>query len=233
MKNQKSKVVGHLGFRKGSKGVPGKNQRIFCGKPLYLWALEQLASLDYIDDFIISTDYEDGYLQSLNYGAKDIGMRNSKLCADDTSKFLVWRDSYHQFKKKYYDFDVMLDIDCTCPLRSNEDIINGLNKFNFKSSELVLGITEAKKNPYFNLLEADNSGYLNVSKGDGKQFTRQGTPDVYEHVSSIYVLKTKILDQYEKLYDAKIEGFNIPHERSIDIDSEIDWKINEYLMNER
>lgn len=233
MKRSDYKVVGHLGFRKGSKGLLGKNEKFFFGKPLFQWSLDQLAGSEIINDFMVSTDSQNGYKISLDHGSKDIGIRDSSLSNDTASKFDVWRDSYNTFKDRYYDFEIMIDIDCTCPMRSLEDISNGYNTFIASRADLVLGITDAKKNPYFNLLEESSSGYLTVSKGDGVQFTRQGAPKVFEHVSSVYVIDTSIFKKYKKLYDANIKGFHIPYERSIDIDSEFDWKLNTFLMNEQ
>ena len=70
----------------------------------------------------------------------------------------------------------MLDLDCTSPLRTEEDISGVLEKFIATQSEISLAITQARKNPYFNLLEESADGFLKISKGDGHVFTRQSAP---------------------------------------------------------
>ena len=77
MKRSDYKVVGHLGFRKGSKGLLGKNEKIFFGKPLFQWSIDQLVGSEIINDFMVSTDSQNGYKISLDHGSKDICIRDS------------------------------------------------------------------------------------------------------------------------------------------------------------
>ena len=72
---------------------------------------DQLVGSEIINDFMVSTDSQNGYKISLDHGSKDIGIRDSSLSNDTASKFDVWRESYNTFKERYYDFDIMIDID--------------------------------------------------------------------------------------------------------------------------
>ena len=92
---------------------------------------------------------------------------------------------------------------------------------------------DARKNPYFNLLEEQSDGTLKISKGDGKIFSRQSAPKVYEHVSSTYLISSKYLNNGKYFNDAILKGFYMPPERSIDIDSELDWDIVKYLFEKK
>ncbi len=227
------KVIGHLGFRSGSKGLKGKNIKLLNGKPLFLWTLEQLLRLEYISGVIVSTDNADAYKTSVDLGALDIGIRSKDLSGDNIAKLDVWKDSARRYLDLGYDFDAMLDLDCTSPLRTEEDISGVLEKFIATQSEISLAITQARKNPYFNLLEESADGFLKISKGDGHVFARQSAPDVYEHVSSIYVISKDFLLNGERLYDARMTGYEIPYERSFDIDSDTDWQIINMLFNRK
>ena len=227
------KVIGHLGFRSGSKGLKGKNIKLLNGKPLFLWTLEQLLRLEYISGVIVSTDNADAYKTSVDLGALDIGIRSKDLSGDNIAKLDVWKDSARRYLDLGYDFDAMLDLDCTSPLRTEEDISGVLEKFIATQSEISLAITQARKNPYFNLLEDSADGFLKISKGDGHVFARQSAPDVYEHVSSIYVISKDFLLNGERLYDARMTGYEIPYERSFDIDSDTDWQIINMLFNRK
>ena len=227
------KVIGHLGFRSGSKGLKGKNIKLLNGKPLFLWTLEQLLRLEYISGVIVSTDNADAYKTSVDLGALDIGIRSKDLSGDNIAKLDVWKDSARRYLDLGYDFDAMLDLDCTSPLRTEEDISGVLEKFIATQREISLAITQARKNPYFNLLEESADGFLKISKGDGHVFARQSAPDVYEHVSSIYVISKDFLLNGERLYDARMTGYEIPYERSFDIDSDTDWQIINMLFNRK
>jgi N-acylneuraminate cytidylyltransferase len=225
------KFFGHIGFRKGSKGVPNKNTRIFCGKPLFEWSLEQLKNTECIEGFCVSTDDEKAYERCLELGALDIGLRSSNLSNDTSAKFSVWQDSAKKINSLSIEFDAILDLDCTAPLREPQDIFNAIQEFKKFSPDIVMSIADARKNPYFNLLEENQDGYLEICKGDGRVFSRQKAPNVYEHASSTYVISKVFLQNGSYLYDAKIKGFLMPFERTIDIDNELDWEIASFLFN--
>ena len=218
-------IIGHIGFRSGSKGLPRKNFKKFNGKPLFQWSLDQLLSCNYLSGICISTDDEDAYELSKKHGCIDIGIRSAELSNSSASKFSVWQDSAKKISELSISYDAMLDLDCTAPLRSMEDIENGLNVFKTHQPDIAMSITDARKNPYFNIMEEDSEGYLKISKGNGKVFSRQSAPLVYEHASSTYIISRNFLENGQFLYDAKIKGFYMPFERALDIDSELDWEI--------
>ena len=227
------KIIGHLGFRKGSKGVKSKNTRMLLGKPLFVWSLEQLLELDFLDGICISTDDKDALDIVSKYNLIDIGVRSADLANDSAAKFNVWQDSARKLDDRNYKFDALLDLDCTAPLRNIADIKNAVKVFKLSDADIVLSVTDARKNPYFNLLEEQSDGTLKISKGDGKIFSRQSAPKVYEHVSSTYLISSKYLNNGKYFNDAILKGFYMPPERSIDIDSELDWDIVKYLFEKK
>ena len=99
---------------------------------------------------------------------------------------------------------------------------------------MVMSCCEARKNPYFNLVELDDKGSLQVSKRLPKHVVaRQEAPTVYEHAASTYVLCPDYLRSARHLYDGHVIPYFMPAERCWDIDSEADFKIVEFLMKEK
>ena len=84
-------IIGHIGARKGSKGVPGKNFRLICGKPLIDWSLDQLFASPTLDAVVVSTDDEAIYAHALARGALAIGLRPAHLATDTAGKWGVWQ----------------------------------------------------------------------------------------------------------------------------------------------
>jgi len=82
-------ILGHIGVRKGSKGVPGKNFRSFCGRPLIDWSLDQLIENKRIDHVVVSTDDPQILAHALGRGTLDIGLRPDHLATDAAGKFGV------------------------------------------------------------------------------------------------------------------------------------------------
>ena len=226
-------IIGHVGARKGSKGVPGKNFRPIAGKRLIDWSLEQLFENSRVDSVVVSTDDEEIYSHALDLGALDIGMRPAHLATDDASKWSVWQHALQESEKKLGSIEVFVDLDCTSPLRSESDIDNALDLFIEESPDMVMSCCYANKNPYFNIVEVNERGGLQVSKPlPGRVVARQHAPLVYDHVASVYVINPSYIKNATFLYDGHVIPYLMSPERSIDIDSEFDFKLVEWLLSE-
>jgi len=228
-------ILGHIGARKGSKGVPGKNFRQIAGKPLIDWSLEQLFNSPRIDAVVVSTDDERIYEHALAMGALDIGLRPAHLATDAAPKWGVWQHALEATEEKLgAPVDVFVDLDCTSPLRLSEDLEGALDLFERENPDMVMSVCEARKNPYFNLVEADETGSLHVSKPlPGGVWSRQAAPIVYEHVGVVYVLSPAYLRQAKTIYEGRVIPFVLPPERCLDIDTPFDFRLVEFLMNDR
>ena len=227
-------ILGHIGVRKGSKGVPGKNFREFLGKPLIDWSLDQLLEHGRVDHVVVSTDDERIYEHALARGCLDMGLRPPELASDTAAKWDVWQHALGKAEEIKGPFDAFLDLDCTSPLRLPEDIDGALDAFFDKRPDMIMSCTEARKNPYFNLVEPDQSGYLHVSKPlPGGVVARQQAPVVWEHAASTYVVDPAYLKRAKGLFQGRVLPYLMPPERCLDIDSELDFRMVEGLMQER
>jgi CMP-N,N'-diacetyllegionaminic acid synthase len=232
------KVLCVIGARGGSKGVPRKNIRNLLGKPLITWSIEQAFASKYIDRVIVSTDCHEIAEIAVASGASVPFSRPFELSTSEVGKFSVFKHALSMCSQIYQEeFEVYLDLDCTSPLRSISDIDNSLELFE-KAKALgadgVFSICEARKNPYFNLVETDADGFLDFSKKCSPPIIRrQDAPKVYEHVASIYALDPAYVLSSSNLLDGKLIGYDIGQDKSLDIDSEFDFKLVEYLMSQK
>lgn len=227
----------HIGARGGSKNLKNKNIIKFFGKPLIAWSLIQGGRLkkEYKKrlKIIVSSDSNKILKISKKYGADLLIKRPKKFSNDFCSKFLVWKHSLKtiSLKHKIQDNDVFLDLDCTCPLRKFDDIKKILRLFEKKRKQKknfdgIITITEAKKNPYFNLVELNKQKYLKISKKLNKiPVRRQDAPKVYEHVASIYALNPSFIKNKKNFMSGRLYGLSVDAKSSIDIDSKLDLKI--------
>ena len=228
------KVLGHIGVRKGSKGVVGKNFRDICGKPLIEWSLRQLIDNAGVDQVVVSTDDERIRAYALEQGTLDIGLRPAELASDTAPKWRVWQHALEASEAIVGPVDAFLDLDCTAPLRLRRDIDGALSLFETDHPDMVMSVCEARKNPYFNLVEQDETGALQVSKPlPGGVWSRQTAPTVYEHAASTYVVDPAYLRRAETIYEGRVIPFVMPPERCLDIDSPIDFRLVELLLQER
>jgi N-acylneuraminate cytidylyltransferase len=115
-----------------------------------------------------------------------------------------------------------------------EDIENALVLFAEQRPDMVMSCCEARKNPYFNLVELDATGALHVSKPlPGGVVARQQAPVVFEHAASTYVVDPAYLKRANGLWEGRVLPYIMPPERCVDIDSPFDFKWVEFLLSER
>jgi len=227
-------IVGHIGVRKGSKGVPGKNFRLLHGKPMIDWSLDQLLAHPRVDTVLVSTDDEVIYAHAVAKGCLEMGLRPDELASDSAAKWDVWQHALGKAEGVIGKVDAFLDLDCTSPLRAMDDIDGALDAFFEKQPDMIMSCTEARKNPYFNLVEPDQSGYLHVSKPlPGGVVARQQAPVVWEHAASTYVVDPEYLRRAKGLFQGRVLPYLMPPERCLDIDTELDFSIVECLMKDQ
>jgi N-acylneuraminate cytidylyltransferase len=227
-------ILGHIGVRAGSKGVPGKNFRTICGKPLIQWSLDQLFANPRVDAVVVSTDSEEIYDHCTAQGTLEIGLRPAELATDTAGKFAVWQQVLGASEALIGPVDTFLDLDATSPLRLPQDIDGALDLMAAEQPDMVMSCCEARKNPYFNLVEPDKDGSLNVSKPlPGKVLARQQAPVVFEHVGVVYALQPAYLKSATSLYDGRVIPYVLSAERCHDIDSPFDLRVVEFLLSEQ
>ncbi|MCK0119929.1 acylneuraminate cytidylyltransferase family protein [Loktanella sp. F6476L] len=224
-------IIGHIGARGGSKGVPGKNFKQLHGKPLIDWSLDQLFASQDVDHVVVSSDDPEIYEHGLKRGGLDIGIRPAHLANDTAGKWDVWQHALEEVEKITGPVSTFIDLDCTSPLRLQEDLEGALTLYKTEKPDMVMSCCESRKNPYFNILELDETGSLHVSKPlPGGVVARQQAPKVLDHVGLVYVLNPDYLRKAKSLFDGRVIPYEVPNERGLDVDSPIDWEIIEFLM---
>ena len=227
-----------IGARGGSEGVPGKNVRPLLGKPLITWSIEQALATPEIDRLVVSTDSEHIADVARGAGAMVPFLRPPELAGPAVGKFQVWQQALAACEEHFGEqYECLVDLDCTNPLRDVQDISNAISQFRAgrkRGVDAVMAVCEARKNPYFNLVEPDECGALRMSKQlDTTVVRRQAAPPVYEHVAGPYVLDPVYLRRANHLLDGHTEGYDIGPEKSFDVDSELDFVIVEFLMRRK
>jgi CMP-N-acetylneuraminic acid synthetase len=226
-----------IGARGGSQGVPGKNIRPLLGKPLIAWSIEQALACPRIRRVVVSTDSPAIAEVARAHGAEVPFMRPAELATSTAGKWEVWQHALQACDAHYAGepVDLFVDLDCTSPLREVDDISRAIEQFERSPGvDAVFSVCEARKNPYFNMLEVDEDGRLRICKALPKPLVRrQDAPQVLEHVASVYVLSPAYLRRGTGLLSGRTQGYLMAPERSLDIDCEFDFELVEYLMRKR
>ncbi len=220
--------------RGGSKGVKNKNIKPIHGKPLIAYTIEQAKKSGLFEHIVISTDSDDIAAVAKEYGAEVFFKRSSEMASDTAGKLDVIRDAF-QRSEEYYDekYEYLIDLDATAPLRVVEDIVKSFEQFLNNDNDNLITAMPSRRSPYFNLVEVNKKGDVYLSKKlDDAIVRRQDAPKSYDMNASIYIWKRDVILNSNTLFLEKTGLYVMPEERSIDIDTKLDYKFVEFLMKE-
>ena len=224
-------VIATVCARGGSTGLPRKNVRPLLDKPLITWTIEQAARIASIDAVYVSTDDAEIASVAKNAGGRILGMRPAELATSAAPKLPVIRHLVEQVEASGVKVDTIVDLDPTSPLRADQDIEDCLALL-APEVDVVITAFPSEKSPYFNMVEETADGNVRLVKAPTSPvFGRQGAPRVYSMNASVYVWHRHTLDK--GLWEGKVRMHNMPRERSIDVDTLLDFKLVEMLMKER
>jgi len=224
-------VVATICARGGSQGLPGKNIKPLLGKPLILYTIEQALACSDIDAVYVSTDHPEIAHIARESGAAVPFFRPAELATSVSTKIPVIQHLLEWVEATGVKVDCIVDLDVTSPLRELADIRCCLEMLD-SSVDVVITGYEAEKNPYFNMVEEQADGNFGLVKCPAKEVRgRQQAPKVYAMNASIYVWHRHTL--CNELWGGRVKLHVMPRERSIDIDTLLDFKMVEWLMRER
>ena len=228
MKNKQ--ILCTICARGGSKGLTNKNLLKIGDKSLIGHTLTQAKAIDAIDCIIVSSDSNEILKEGEIYAADILLQRSAKLSSDDAGKIDAIIDCLnHAESNLNKHFDYVIDLDVTSPLRNLIDIENCLEFTKDQGFKNLITVTNSKKNPYFNQIEITNEGPQLVKSGHNIK-GRQSAPKVYDMNASIYVWSRDFLINEKTLFSRDTIVYDMPEERSLDIDNELDFKIVKHLI---
>lgn len=219
--------------RGGSKGIPGKNIKSLCGKPLIAYSID--VAMKCAADrrhIILSTDSDKIAEVGRSLGLEVDYMRPAELATDTSGSREVILDAMDWADSQGIAYDCVVLLQPTSPLRTADDVKGALALYN-SGIDMVVSVTPASCNPYYNCFETDpDSGYLHVSKGDGRLTRRQDAPPAWEYNGAVYVINPASIRRSGLGEFAARVPYEMPRSRSIDLDTPTDWTIAEILMQQ-
>ncbi|EKD55397.1 MAG: hypothetical protein ACD_60C00010G0007 [uncultured bacterium] len=230
------KILCTICARGGSLGVKNKNIRILRGKPLIAHSILQAKKSNLFDLIVVSSDSKKIHQTAIAWGADYVIDRPKKLATAIAPKLPVIQHAMIQAEKHCGSlFDIIIDLDATSPLRTIEDIVESFNLFTEQpNANNLVTATPARRSPYFNMLEMNAEGFAKLVKKETRAIhRRQDAPSCYDMNASIYIWKRETLLNGEHTINDRTLLYIMPEERSIDIDSHLDWKFVSLLARGR
>ncbi len=215
--------------RGGSKGIPHKNIKPLAGKPLIGYSIDVARQLAADDDICLTTDDPDIAATAESMGLNVPFLRPASLATDTCGTYEVLIHALDFYRDRGIDYDTLVLLQPTSPMRTADDVRAAVALYS-PDIDMVVTVKEAASNPYYNCYETDNDGFLHISKGDGGYTRRQDAPKVWEYNGAVYVINVESLRRMPLSAFTRRRMSIMPAERSVDLDTPVDWLIAEKLI---
>ncbi len=225
--------------RGGSKGIPRKNIKPLAGKPLIAYSIDaarEVCGRRGIPESNIVVSTDDGEIAAVACGCGiDVPYRRpAELATDTAGSREVILDAMRFARQTGIEFNCVVLLQPTSPLRTADDVEKCMELYAEVKPDMAVTVKEASANPYYNCFETDPAtGALRVSKGDGMLTRRQDAPPAWEFNGAVYVINPASIEaMHMGAFPLRVPSV-MPADRSVDLDTPLDWEIAETIMRHR
>lgn len=231
MNGSEARVLSVIPARGGSKRVPEKNIRELGGKPLIAHSIEQADEAAEIDRSIVSTEDQTIREVAQSHGADVPFDRPDHLASDTATNNEVVAHALDWFSNQDESFDVVCLVLPTNPFRTSEDIDNAISKVTTTNATSAIGVCSFDMPPFyaFEINDGDLEPYFGEEYFTSKTRTQE-VPDLHHPNGSLYVADVDSFVEKQSFYTGKTAAYQMPRERSIDIDTPFDLKLAQALI---
>ena len=217
------KILAIIPARGGSKGLPGKNIKPLCGKPLIGWSIEQAQASEYIDEIFVSTDSSEIATVAESFGIK--------LATDTSPSSAFVLHTIDYYRNKGQEFDYILLLEPTSPLRDVDDINIAIEQLlNHNTAKSIVGVSKVEATHPAFLVNISKEGLLKPYLEEMKVLRRQELNDLYFFEGSLYLSEIDYFMKTESFYHNLTLPYVVPKYKSYEVDDIVDFYIIEKLL---
>lgn len=223
-------ILGLIPARGGSKGLPRKNIIPLLGKPLIAWTIEQALASKYLDRVVVSTEDKEIAEISKKYRAEVPFIRPKELAADNAKGIDVVLHTMDWLEENNKCYDLLVLLQPTSPLRTFEDVNNAIELLFLKEAKAIVSVCEVDHHPLWTNTLPEDRCMKDFIRKEIMNKNRQKLPVFYRLNGAIYLAYWNYLKEQKNFFGNETFAYIMPHIRSIDIDSEVDYKLAEVLI---
>lgn len=216
--------------RSGSKGLKDKNIKELCGKPLLAYTVEAALESGQFDEVMVSTDSESYAKIAEEYGADVPFLRSDITAGDSASSWDMVEEVLAGYGDRGKSFDTFCLLQPTSPLRSAEDIREAYKIYKEKASFAVVSVCEAEHSPLWCGQLPDTGEFVDFINPESMR-RRQDAGKFYRLNGAIYIVDINKFKTDRFFYHKGSFAYLMPQDRSVDIDTGLDFKLAEYIMS--
>lgn len=228
------KILAITPARGGSKRLPGKNIKDLNGKPLIQWTIDAALAVQEIARVMVTTDCEAIAEIAKQAGAEVPFIRPPELAADTSSSTDVIRHALDYYRAQGEEFDFVLLLQPTSPIRSADDIRRAIAQLKAHTADAVVSVCSCEHSPLWANTLPDDRSMADFIRHEVSQLRSQDLPDYYRINGAIYLTRVSRFYQENSLFlSSNIFAYVMDTESSVDIDHELDFLIAEAVLKYR
>lgn len=207
--------------------MPGKNIREVGGRPLIAWTIEEAKRSRYIDRLVLSSDDLEIIEVARAWGCEVPFIRPAQLARDETPGIEPVLHALAELPG----YEIVVLLQATSPLRSAADLDGCIEHCVTKCAKACVSVTQTEQSPYW-MYTLQPGGAMVPVMPSGVQVTRrQNLPPTYALNGAVYVADSAWLRERRSFLAEETLGYVMPRERSLDIDTELDFRVLESLSH--
>ncbi|RGF13507.1 acylneuraminate cytidylyltransferase family protein [Blautia sp. AM16-16B] len=222
-----------ISARSGSKGLKDKNIKILDGKPLLAYSIDAARKSKLFDTIMVSTDSKKYAEISKAYGAEVPFLRSEATSGDRAGSWEVVLEVLKRYKEFGQQYESVTLLQPTSPLRLEKDIVEGYRLLKEKEGDSITAVCEMDHSPLWSNTLPNTLSMKNFEREEYSECGRQQLPQYYRINGALYIRKIEYSSTTITLKKNREYAYIMPRERSIDIDTEMDFKIAEVLLRQR
>lgn len=225
------KILGVIPARGGSKGVPNKNMRPLNGQPLIVHTIQAAVASQVFDKLLVTTDSEEIRQIAITAGAEAPFLREASLATDTALAVPVIQDATKRATDLFgCEFEAVCMLQPTTPLRSAEDCKNVSEILAAdKTLDSVISVVEVSQHPYKMIRKSRDGLMMPFLDWPVENPPRQSLPKVFTYNGAFYLTRTGVLMEAGSFKGTKCHLYEMPFERSVNIDNELDFDLAEII----
>ena len=224
------RVLGIVPARSGSKRVPGKNKRDFAGKPLFMWALSAARDARMIDRLVVSSDDEQILNEAAGIDPELALERPASLAGDESPAIDYVRHALSVLEAEGDRYDVVVIVQPTSPLVLPEDVDGTIELLQRSGSDSAVSIQRVDQMVHpFKLRQLQGDRLVPFLVNEEGRMAAHEIPDVYVRNGAVYASRRDVIEAGDVI-GADCRGYEMPRERSVDINDEVDFRFAEFLL---
>lgn len=223
-----TRVLGLIPARGGSKGLPGKNLRPFCGKPLIKWTIDAARGSGLFEMVVVSTDDDAIAAVSVEAGA-EVLMRPSALAEDTSPMMDVVMHALDTIEAASGQFTHVMLLQPTSPLRAAQDIRDAWGRLGETGGRAVVSVSPLGHSPLLANTLPDDGSMADFLTAEVARSNRQSLATYYRLNGAIYLAETRFLRDARVFVGPGTFALVMPEARGVDIDTDIDFRLAELI----